>query len=58
MDDRGVSISLGEGMVIVPGADVSDLRADLDVMAEIGAAQINTLSFDRTAIAHSTNWRR
>ena len=45
-------------MVIVPGADVSDLAADLDVMAEIGAAQINTLSFDRTAIAHSTNWRR
>ena len=46
MDDRGVSISLGEGMLIVPGADVSDLAADLDVMAEIGAAQINTLSFD------------
>jgi hypothetical protein len=25
MDDRGGSISLGEGMVIVPGANVSDL---------------------------------
>jgi sugar phosphate isomerase/epimerase len=46
MDERGVSISLGEGMVIVPGADVSDLAADLDIMAELGAAQINTLSFD------------
>jgi len=46
MEDRGVSISLGEGMVIVPGADVADLAADLDVMAELGAAQVNTLSFD------------
>ena len=47
MDDRGVSISLGEGMVIAPGNDVSSLAGDLDIMAEIGAAQINTLSFDR-----------
>ncbi|HTQ17338.1 sugar phosphate isomerase/epimerase family protein [Mycobacterium sp.] len=47
MGDRGVSISLGEGLVIVPGADVVDLTRDLDVMAELGAARINTLSFDR-----------
>jgi len=47
MDDRGVSISLGEGMVIVPDADVSGLAPDLDVMAELRVAQINTLSFDR-----------
>ena len=47
MDDRGVSISLGEGMVITPDADVSGLAAGLDIMAEIGAAQINTISFDR-----------
>jgi sugar phosphate isomerase/epimerase len=47
MDERGVGISLGDGMVIAPHADVSDLAADLDVMAELGAAQINTLSFDR-----------
>jgi len=43
MGERDVSISLGEGMVIVPDADVSSLAADLDIMAEIGAAQINTL---------------
>jgi sugar phosphate isomerase/epimerase len=47
MDERGVGISLGEGMVIAPDADVSSVAADLDIMAEIGAAQINTLSFDR-----------
>jgi sugar phosphate isomerase/epimerase len=46
MEDRGVSISLGEGVVIAAGADVADLAADLDVMAELGVAQINTLSFD------------
>jgi sugar phosphate isomerase/epimerase len=47
MDERGVGISLGEGMVIAQDADVSGLASDLDVMAELGAAQINTLSFDR-----------
>lgn len=46
MRDRGVSISLAEGMVIGPGAEVSDLAADLDIIAELGAAQINTLSFE------------
>src|SRR5690242_2279244 len=46
MAERDVGISLGEGAVIVPEADVSRLAADLDIMAEIGAAQINTLSFD------------
>lgn len=46
MDDRGVGISLGEGMVIRSAADVSGLASDLDIMAEIGVAQINTLSFD------------
>ncbi len=47
MDERSVGISLGEGMVIAPDTDVAGWAADLDVMAELGAAQINTLSFDR-----------
>ncbi len=47
MDERGVGISLAEGMVIARDADVSGFAVDLDVMAELGAAQINTLSFDR-----------
>jgi sugar phosphate isomerase/epimerase len=46
MEDRGVGISLGEGVVITAASYVSDLAPDLDVMAELGAAQINTLSFD------------
>jgi sugar phosphate isomerase/epimerase len=46
LDERNVGISLGEGMVITPGADVSELAGDLDIMAELGVATINTLSFD------------
>jgi sugar phosphate isomerase/epimerase len=46
MADRGIGISLGEGMVIKARSDASDLAGDLDVMAELGAAQVNTLSFD------------
>jgi sugar phosphate isomerase/epimerase len=45
-EDRGVGISLGEGMVITARSEVSDLAADLDVMAELGVAQVNSLSFD------------
>jgi len=55
MDERGVGISLGEGMVITPDIDVSGLAADLDVMAELGAAQINTRASTGTATARSTN---
>ena len=47
MADRDVSISLGEGLVIRPGADVSTRTTDLDVMAELGAAHINSVSFER-----------
>jgi sugar phosphate isomerase/epimerase len=46
MDDRGVGISLGEGMVITGASDVSDLAPDLDIMAALGVAQVNSLSFD------------
>lgn len=47
LDYRGITISLAEGLVIQPNTDVSDLAADLDIVAELGAAQINTLSFDK-----------
>lgn len=47
LHDRGIGISLAEGLVILPNTDVSDLAADLDIVAELGAAQINTLSFDK-----------
>jgi sugar phosphate isomerase/epimerase len=46
MADRGVSISLGEGLLIVPGVDVSSYAADLDVMAELQIPRINTVSLE------------
>ena len=46
MRDRGVSISLGEGLNVRPDADIRDLAPDLDIMAELGAKRINTVSLD------------
>lgn len=46
MDDRGVTISLGDGFLVRPGADVDALRSDLDVMAELGVPRINVVSLD------------
>jgi len=44
--DRGVSISLGEGMLVRPEKDVRDLVSDLEIMGELGIRRINTLSLD------------
>lgn len=46
MQDRGVSISLGEGFFVTPGSDVRDRAADLDVMVELGVRRINTVSIE------------
>lgn len=46
MGDRDVRISLGDGFLVLPGADVRTLRADLDVLAELGVPRINVVSLD------------
>ncbi|MGZ4562724.1 MAG: sugar phosphate isomerase/epimerase family protein [Mycobacterium sp.] len=46
MRDRGVSISLGDGFLVLPGADVRAFRTDLDVLAELGVRRINVVSLD------------
>src|SRR5271163_1393863 len=46
MDDRGVSISLGEGLLIAPGVDVRSYTADLDIMAELRIPRINAVSLE------------
>jgi sugar phosphate isomerase/epimerase len=46
MSDRGVSISLGEGLTVRPGGDVRHYANDLDVMCELGVRRINTVSMD------------
>jgi sugar phosphate isomerase/epimerase len=46
MSDRGVTISLGDGFLVLPGSDVGALRADLDVLGELGVPLINVVSLD------------
>ena len=46
MDHRGVSMSLGEGFAVRPNADVRKLAADIDIMCELGAMRLNTVSMD------------
>lgn len=46
MRDRGVSISLGEGLNIRSGVSARDYAADLDILCELGAEVFNTVSMD------------
>jgi sugar phosphate isomerase/epimerase len=46
MDECGVSIALGEGLLIAPGVDVRSYAADLDVMAHLRIPRINTVSLE------------
>lgn len=46
MADHGVTISLGDGFLVLPDADMSAFRADLDVLAELGVPRINVVSLD------------
>ncbi len=46
MNHRGVRISLGDGFLILPGADVHSYSTDLDVLAELGAPRINAVGLD------------
>jgi sugar phosphate isomerase/epimerase len=46
MRHTGVSISLGEGFLIMPGVDIANAAADLDVMRELEAPVVNILSLE------------
>lgn len=47
MGDHGVSLSLGEGFLVQPGADApATWAADLEAMAELGIRRINSVSFE------------
>jgi sugar phosphate isomerase/epimerase len=46
MDDSGVAIALGDGMLILPGADIADRAADLDILAELHVPRVNSVSLD------------
>jgi sugar phosphate isomerase/epimerase len=46
MNDRGVTISLGDGFLVLPDADMRAFSDDLDVLAELGVPRINVVSLD------------
>jgi sugar phosphate isomerase/epimerase len=46
MNDRGVTISLGDGFLVLPGGEMGNFCTDLDVLAELGVPRINVVSLD------------
>lgn len=46
MRDRGVSVSLAEGLTVKPGIEARDRAAEFDAFAELGVKRINTVSLD------------
>ncbi len=46
MRDRGVSISLGEGLTARADVDIRTRARELDVMAELGIKRVNAVSLD------------
>jgi sugar phosphate isomerase/epimerase len=46
LDERDVSISLAEGFVVLPGVDLVDDLASLDVMCDLGARRANAVTLD------------
>lgn len=43
---HGVTITLADGFLVVPGGDVRGCAADLDVVAELGIPRLNVVSLD------------
>jgi sugar phosphate isomerase/epimerase len=46
MRDRGISVSLAEGLTVRPGIEARDRAAEFDAFAELGVKRINTVSLD------------
>ena len=46
MNHRGVTISLGDGFLVLPGAEMTQFAGDLDALAEFGVPRINVVSLD------------
>lgn len=46
LSHRGVAISLGDGFLVLPDAQMSSFAGDLDVLAELAVPRINVVSLD------------
>jgi sugar phosphate isomerase/epimerase len=46
LKDRGVSVSLAEGLTVRPGVEARDRGAEFDAFADLGAQRVNVVSLD------------
>jgi sugar phosphate isomerase/epimerase len=46
MRDRGITLSLAEGLTVMPNIEARDRAHEFDTFAELGATRINTVSMD------------
>ncbi len=46
LSHRGVTISLGDGFLVLPDADMRSFSTDLDILVELGVPRINVVSLD------------
>jgi sugar phosphate isomerase/epimerase len=46
LEHRGVTISLGDGFLVLPGADMRSFGDDLDMLAELRVPRISVVSLD------------
>jgi len=46
LDRHGVTITLGDGFLVLPGAEMGTYSADLDALAQLGVPRINAVSLD------------
>jgi sugar phosphate isomerase/epimerase len=58
MCDRDVSVSIGEGFLIWPHTDIEAFAVDLDIMQELGAPIVNSLTLDPDAARSADKFRR
>ena len=47
MSANNVTVSLGEGFLIMPGLEIADAAAAMDAMAELGAPLVNTIVMEQ-----------
>ena len=58
LKDNGVTISLGEGFLLMPQIPEERLAADMDILAEVGANLINAVCLHADLAAHVDSFGR
>lgn len=58
LNDNGVTITLGEGFLIMPQIPLEWLASDMDILAELGAKQINAVCLEAEFAANVDGFGR